>query len=455
MNAFSMSSPGHVAAGLWRHPKNRTAEYTDVGYWTDLAKILEEGKFHGLFIADMLGIYDVYKGPGNIDAALPGAAQFPVSDPLMPIAAMAAVTKHLSFGVTASTTYEPPFLLARKYSTLDHLTKGRIAWNIVTSYLESAARNLNLDTQIPHDERYAIAEEYLEVVFKLWESSWKDDAVVKDANKGIFAVPGRVRRINHEGKYFKVAGPFTNEPSIQRTPFIFQAGTSPAGKAFASKYAECMFIAGMEPHIVRKSTEDIRARALEHGRDPQTLKLIVGMLIIVDETDEKARAKYEEYLSYADLEGSLALAAGWTGTDFGTFSDDEDFRFTGPPAIQSVVSSWSAAVPGSDGVKWTKKRVATELALGGPHPKAIGSPQTVANILQNWVDEAGIDGFNISYAINPGDFEDLIKWLWPELRKRGVFWEDYPATTTRENYLTDGKGPRLREDHPGSAFKWH
>ncbi|KAK7514071.1 luciferase-like domain-containing protein [Phyllosticta citriasiana] len=216
-----------------------------------------------------------------------------------------------------------------------------------------------------------------------------------------------------------------------------------------------MFIAGMEPHIVRKSTEDIRARALEHGRDPQTLKLIVGMLVIVDETDEKARAKYEEYLSYADLEGSLALAAGWTGTDFGTFSDDEDFHFTGPPAIQSVVSSWSAAVPGSDGVKWTKKRVATELALGGPHPKAIGSPQTVANIMQNWVDEAGIDGFNIPYAINPGDFEDLIKWLWTQLRKRGVFWEDYPATTTRENYLADGKGPRLREDHPGSAFKWH
>lgn len=174
----------------------------------------------------------------------------------------------------------------------------------------------------------------------------------------------------------------------------------------------------------------------------------------MDETDEKAQAKYEDYLSYADLEGSATLFGGWTGTDLSKFSDDEDFRFTGPGAIQSMVTAWSATVPGTNGIKWTKKRVMQELALGGPHARLIGSPKTVADGLQRWVDGTGVDGFNISYAINPGDFEDIIKFLLPELRARGVFWNDYAASTARENYLGDGLGPRLREDHPGSQYKW-
>lgn len=255
-------------------------------------------------------------------------------------------------------------------------------------------------------------------------------------------------------KYFKTAGPLTTEPSIQRTPFIFQAGASTAGKAFATKHAECLFLAGMDPQAVRKSVEDIHRLAAEQGRDPNSVKTIAGISIIVDETDEKAQAKYEEYLSYADLEGSLTLFGGWTGTDLSLINDDDDLKFTGPGAIQSLVSTWSATIPGSDNVKWTKARVARELAIGGPHAKAIGSPTTVADILQHWVDESGIDGFNLSYAVNPGDYEDMVKWLLPELRRRGVFWDDYGASTTRENYLGDGKGPRLRDDHPGSKFKW-
>lgn len=229
---------------------------------------------------------------------------------------------------------------------------------------------------------------------------------------------------------------------------------STAGKAFATKHAECTFLPGMTTDAVRKSVEDARKLAAQQGRDPSTLKLIVGFLIIVDETDEKAQAKYQDYLSYADLEGSMTLFGGWTGTDLSKFDDDEDFQFSGPGAIQSMVNTWSATIPGTDGVKWTKKRVAQELAVGGAHPRAIGSPKTVADILQRWVEETDIDGFNISYAVNPGDFEDIIKYLLPELRARGVFWDDYVATTARENYLQDGKGPRLRDDHPGSQYKW-
>ncbi|KAF2702764.1 alkanesulfonate monooxygenase [Pleomassaria siparia CBS 279.74] len=456
LNAFTMSTPGHLASGLWRHPRNRSSEYTDIEYWTDLAKVLEAGKFHGLFIADVLGHYGVYGGAGNIDRGLPGAAQFPISDPLqvLPIAAMAAVTKHLSFGITASTTYENPFLLARRFATLDHLTKGRVAWNAVTSHLESAARNVGLETQIPHDERYAMADEFLTATYKLWEGSWRDDAVVKDAEARRYTVPGRVRGVDHVGKYFKTAGPLTTEPSLQRTPFIFQAGTSTAGKAFATKHAECMFLAGMTPQSVRKSVDEIRHLATTHGRPRTSIKLIAGILIIVAETDELARAKYEEYLSYADLEGSLTLFGGWTGTDLSLIDDDDDLQFTGPGAIQSLVSSWTATVPGTKNTKWTKARVAQELAIGGAHARAIGSPTTVADVLQTWITEADIDGFNVSYAVNPGDFEDILRWLLPELRRRGVFWETYLAGTTRENYSADGLGPRLREDHPGAQYKW-
>lgn len=210
----------------------------------------------------------------------------------------------------------------------------------------------------------------------------------------------------------------------------------------------------MEPHAVRKSAADIRKLAVEQGRDPARIKLIAGILIIVDETDEKAQAKYEEYRSYVDLEGTLSLFGGWTGIDLDKWGDDEDFKFTGPGAVQSLISSWSATVPGTDGVKWTKRRIAQELAIGGAHARAIGSANTVADILQKWIEEGEIDGFNVSYAVSPGDFEDIVKWLLPELRARGVFWEEYAASTTRENYFGDGLGPRLRDDHPGSKYKW-
>ncbi|KAF2164473.1 hypothetical protein M409DRAFT_67965 [Zasmidium cellare ATCC 36951] len=456
LNAFSMSTPGHVSAGLWAHPRNRIKDITDIQYWVDLAKILD-GNFHGLFLADMLGIYDVYKGPRNIDPALPGGAQFPQTDPFVAIPAMAAVTKSLSFGVTASTTYEHPFLLARRFSTLDHLTNGRVAWNIVTSFLDSAARNLGLDAQVAHGERYQIAHEYVEVMYKLLEGSWRDDAVQKnDPLSRQYAVPGRVRRIDHVGKYFKVAGPNTVEPSRQRMPFIFQAGASTAGKPFAASTAEAMFIPGMDTDTVRKTATEIHELGRSIGRDPDSIRLIVGMLVIVDETDELARKKYEELLSWADLEGSLALFAGWTGYDLGPFDDDHNLEFGAPGGITSVVSAWKATIPGSDNIRWTKKRVAAELALGGPHPKVIGSPTTVVNELQRWIDETGIDGFNLSHAISPGTFEDFIKWVIPELKKRGVFWDPAEAEgkTMRENYLADGKGPRLRPDHPGSKYKW-
>lgn len=215
-----------------------------------------------------------------------------------------------------------------------------------------------------------------------------------------------------------------------------------------------MFLPGMTPQSIRKTVDDIRGQAISQGRDPFTLKVIAGVLIIVDETDEKAQAKYEEYLKYADLEGTLNLFGGWTGVDLDKWDDDEDFKFTGPGSIQSMISTWTATVPGTEGAKWTKRRIAQELALAGAHARAIGSAKTVADYLQTWIEEGGVDGFNISYAVNPGDFEDIITYLLPELRARGVFWDDYAASTTRENYFQDGKGPRVRDDHPAAQHRW-
>lgn len=167
LNAFLMNTPGHLSPGLWKHPRNQTENYNKLSFWTSLAQKLDAGGFHAMFIADTLGPYDVYKGPANVDPALASGAQFPVNDPLYTVPAMAAATKNLIFGVTASTTYDPPYALARRFSTVDHLADGRVAWNIVTSYLESAAKNFGLETQIEHDERYRIANEYMDVVYKV------------------------------------------------------------------------------------------------------------------------------------------------------------------------------------------------------------------------------------------------------------------------------------------------
>ena len=192
LNAFAMNCVAHQSPGLWTHPRDRTLDYNRLPYWLDLARTLERGRFDGLFLADVLGVYDVFGG--SPDAALRNAAQTPANEPLMLIPAMAAVTKHLGFGVTSNLSFEPPYPFARRMSTLDHLTEGRVGWNVVTGYLDSAARGAGKDKQTAHDDRYEIADEYMELVYKLWEGSWEDAAVLRDRARGIFADPAKVHR---------------------------------------------------------------------------------------------------------------------------------------------------------------------------------------------------------------------------------------------------------------------
>jgi FMN-dependent oxidoreductase (nitrilotriacetate monooxygenase family) len=257
-NAFAMNCIGHQSSGLWAHPRDRSSDYRKLSYWVEFAQLLERGKFDGLFLADVLGVYDVFgEGP---EAALRHGAQIPANDPLLIIPAMAHATRHLGFGVTVNLSYEAPYIFARRMSTLDHLTEGRIGWNVVTGYLDSAAKAMGRARQTAHDERYDIAEEFMEVVYKLREGSWDDSAVLCDRERRIFTDPAKVRRIQHHGKHFDVDAIHLCEPSPQRTPLIYQAGTSPKGREFAAKHAECVFLSGPSQKTISPRVADLRRR---------------------------------------------------------------------------------------------------------------------------------------------------------------------------------------------------
>ncbi|HVV10420.1 LLM class flavin-dependent oxidoreductase [Amycolatopsis sp.] len=444
LNAFDMACAGHQSAGLWRHPEDQGHRYTDVKHWVELAKLLDESGFDALFLADVLGVYDVYNG--SRDAAVADAAQVPVNDPTLAVSAMAAATERLGFGLTISLTYEQPYLLARRLSTLDHLTGGRVAWNIVTSYLESAARNLGLDSQIPHDERYEIAEEYVDVCYQLWESSWEDDAVVRDVGRGVYTDPAKVHDINHKGRYFTVPGPHLCEPSPQRTPVLFQAGASPRGMKFAAAHAEAVFVSGPSPKVVRKSVDRLRAAVAERGRDPRSVKIFTMLTPVVAETSEQARAKLREYQELVSVPGAFALFGGWTGVDLAELDVDEPLTYTDSDANRSALASFTTADRA-----WTPRELAGFIGLGGRGPVIAGSPAEVADELERWVDEADVDGFNLAYATTPGTFADFARWVIPELRRRGRVPGHTEPATLRERL--GSPSPRLSAPHPGAAYR--
>ncbi|WP_336009419.1 LLM class flavin-dependent oxidoreductase [Acinetobacter calcoaceticus] len=445
-NAFEMNCIAHQSPGLWRHPQDRSVEYKDLEYWTDLAQILERGFFDGIFIADVLGIYDVYHQ--SAEHALTGAVQVPVNDPLQIVPAMAAVTKHLGFGVTTSISFEHPYPFARRISTLDHLTKGRVGWNIVTSYLESGSKNLGLKTQVNHDNRYDIADEYLEVLYKLWEGSWEEGSVLRDRERGIFADHKKVHPIQHEGKYFTVPGIHICEPSPQRTPVLYQAGASSRGQKFASQNAECVFIAAPSKIATKKIVQGIRQKLTQEGRDPYSVKIYALLSIVTDETDTKAQAKFKEYQSYGSYDGALTLLSGWSGVDFSQYQPTDKVEYIQTNAIQSLLDSYVNADPER---VWTIEEIANWNSLGGNGPVLVGSAETVSDALQEWVEDTDVDGFNLAYILAHQTFADVVEFIVPELQKRGVYQTSYAQGTLREKLF--GAGPYLPENHRGAKYR--
>ena len=446
-NAFDMNCVAHQSPGLWKHPEDQSARYKDLDYWTELAKLLERGRFDGLFIADVLGTYDIFGA--NDEAAIRQAAQIPVNDPLLLVSAMAHVTEHLGFGITTGTGFEHPYPFARRLSTLDHLTKGRIGWNIVTGYLPAAARNMGQTDQPAHDARYDHADEYLEVLYKLWEGSWEDGAVIRDKDRGVFTDPAQVHHIGHEGTHFSVPGIHLSEPSPQRTPVIYQAGSSPRGVRFAAENAEAIFTAAPTKALLRDTVTTIRRELELAGRDPYAVKIFNLSTIVTAATEDEAHAKHAELLSYGDPEGALVFMSGWMGVDLARYGLEEPVGNVDSNAILSAVAAFQSADP--DGREWAVRDIAEWGKIGGMGPRIVGSAAQVADSLQEWVDETDVDGFNLAYAITPGSFADVVEHVVPELTARGAYQPEYAPGTLRQKLL--GNGDRLPDEHRGAKYR--
>lgn len=445
-NGFEMNTVSHINHGLWVHPENRRHHYTDLEYWTETAQLLERGLFDAIFLADVVGTYNVYRG--SRDPAVERGVQVPNNDPYLVVPAMAAATEHLGFAVTYSTTYEPPFGNARRLSTLDHLTKGRLAWNVVTGYLPDAARNFGLPAHVKHDDRYDLAEEFLDVSYKLWEGSWEDDAVIRDRGRGVYTDPAKVHEIGHEGNYFTVDGPHLSEPSPQRTPVIYQAGTSERGKAFATRHAEAVFVGGRSVQRVAASVADLRARAEAAGRGRDAIKALASVNIVLGETEAEVKRKVAEVVRLRDVEGHLVHFGGGSGIDIASLETDEYLKYVGRDHGQTAEAEFSTG---------PNRKRAHEVIDSMADPRndeffIAGTAEQVADRIEEIVETADLDGFNIVQFLSPGTFTDVVEQLVPELQKRGRYRKEYRESTLRER-LFPGAGPLLPPTHPGAAYR--
>lgn len=443
LNAFSMNCVSHIQQGLWTRPETRQLEYASLDPWVELARLLERGCFDALFLADVVGTYDVFRG--GAETSIREAMQIPINDPAMLIPAMAQATEHLGFAYTSSVLQMPPFTFARQASTLDHLTAGRVGWNVVTSYLRNAGANLGFGGLPDHDERYDRADEYLEVVYKLWENSWEDDAVLRDTVRGIHADPKKIHAINHRGKYYEVEGPHLCEPSPQRTPLLFQAGSSTRGRTFAARHAECVFFVESLKALTGPASvvKDIRAQAVDFGRDPDDIKFFQGLSPVVGSTEAEAKAKAADYIEGLSMEGALAHISGSIGIDLGDINLDEPLDSIESGAMRGWVKGIVEAEP-------DKTKTFRDLVRARTIERfLIGTPEQVADELSAWF-EAGVDGFNLTYCVTPGTFSDFIDGVVPVLQQRGLVQRGYRPGTLREKLF----GQSLALDgHPAASYR--
>ncbi|MDQ1124925.1 NtaA/DmoA family FMN-dependent monooxygenase [Microbacterium trichothecenolyticum] len=443
LNLFEMSTVSHISHGLWSLPENNRHRFGEIGFWTELAQLLEEGDFDGVFLADVVGAYDTFRG--GPETAVREGLQIPSHDPLLVIPSMASATTHLGFGVTFSTSYEPPFSFARRMSTLDHLTGGRVGWNIVTSYLPNAARNFGLAEEIPHDTRYEIADEFLEVVYKLWEGSWDDDAVLADRDRGVYTDPAKVRYIDHAGEHFRVAGPHLVEPSPQRTPVLYQATQSEAGIAFAGRHAELVFTGGRTADDFRRHAGAMRAAAVANGRGADDLRFIVQAGVITGRTEKEAADKWQRYRERRSLDAILAHASA--PLDLPNLPREQTIR----AALADAGLSAKAMGP-----------IDPETTVGATLDRfaqqregrffVAGTPTVVADEIERWLDEDGVDGINLRQYHSFDTARDFVELVVPELRRRGRIRErPASAQTLRERLF--GNGPRLSAPHPVDSYR--
>ncbi|WP_416562471.1 LLM class flavin-dependent oxidoreductase [Nocardia testacea] len=440
-SAFVMNTTSHILHGAWRLPEARQTEFNSLEHWVSLARTLEAGTFDYIFFADVVGLYGDYRGSWRkfVDTGL----QIPSNDPTVLASALAYATEHLGIVLTSSILQSHPFDFARKISTLDHASNGRIGWNIVTSLSANAWRNFGFDEITAHDERYRWAEEYVDVVYKLWEGSWDEGALVQDKESGIHADFDKVHKIGHDGKRYRVEGPHLVAPSPQRTPLLFQAGSSPAGRRFAARNAEGQFIVSPTPAAAKALIEDTRRLVAEAGRDPHDLKFFQGLSFVIGSTEAEARRKAAELDEVIDPATVIAHAAGGLGHDLGFYELDTPIGEIATEGTRSTLAWLHEAVPGRE------PTVGDLARLRSRYGRIVGTPEQIADRLQDWR-AAGIDGVNVTNATIPGRYVEFIDHVLPVLRARGLAKTAYAEGTSRRK--ATGRD-RLPGSHPAAAYR--
>ncbi|MFD6517684.1 NtaA/DmoA family FMN-dependent monooxygenase [Rhodococcus sp. NPDC060176] len=434
-------------SGLWTHPDFEPGLATNPAYWKELARTLDNAGFTALFIADMpsVGSDDPHEHAHQLRQGFG-----PRIDPAYLIPAMSRATSRLGFVVTSSITYDHPYRLARKFATLDHLTDGRIGWNMVTTNAKQAALNHGLSDLLAHDERYDRGDEFLSAAYALWNDSWEDEAIHRDTDTGIYIDPSKVRSISHHGRYFDLEGIPVFAPSPQRTPVLFQAGSSDRGREFAATHAEVVYLNVTTAEETSYLVSDIRARAERIGRDPALLRFLPRIIPVVAGTRTEAERKYNDFVDHHD-EGSAAFVLKqWAGIDVDALPETGEINLD-DLTVEGLTSQHTAdylrRLSRSER-RFDKRDLLRAYAFGGEGNVQVGTGAEIADQLEQFRDETGVDGFNVAYMLRRHSLDDFVEHVVPELRNRGLI-EDAKAGPKSLRQSITGHGPQLSPDHPG------
>ena len=418
LGTFLAGTGGNMAS--WRHPNAVVDAAINLDYYVNLTRKAEAAKLDFVFFGD--GLYISEKSHPNF------LNRF---EPLTLLAALAMETTHIGLAATLSTTYSEPFTVARQFSSIDHISNGRAGWNIVTSPLEGSALNYSKPEHPQHDLRYRMAQEYVEVTKGLWDS-WEDDAFIRDKESGVFFDPEKLHRLNHQGEFFSVQGPLTISRSKQGQPVLIQAGSSEAGKEFASQVADAVFTGQGSLEDSARFYQDIKERAARHGRDPDEILILPGCNPIVGETPAEAERKYQEIADLVSIDDALNyLGRYFNDLDFTQFELDEPF----PDLGDFARNGWESATDRIKQVVKDENLTLRQMALRSTTPKSafIGTPAQVADTMQAWFEAGAADGFMMNSSVLPDGFNDFIDHVLPILKERGLFRTEYESDTLRGN----------------------
>lgn len=423
MKLGAFMRPVSIHTGAWRYPGALPDANFNFPALKRFIQKLEQGKFDAFFMADHLAVLNM---PVN---ALKRSHTVTSFEPFTLLSALASVTEHIGLIATASTTYDQPYHIARRFASLDHISGGRAGWNIVTTANPDAALNFGLEEEVEHDERYRRAREFYDVVTGLWDS-FADDAFIRDVEAGIYFDPAKLHVLNHKGKYLSVRGPLNIARPVQGWPVIVQAGASEAGRQLAAETAEAVFAPASNLEAGKALFADIKGRAQAIGRDPDSIKILPGALVIVGETVAEAQAKRVYLDSLVHYDSGIASLNSAIGYDVSGF--DPDGLLPEIPPNNGGHSSRERVIALAQRENLTIRQLAQRIGSYGGLA-FVGTPQTIADEMEKWLIEEGSDGFNIMFPFIPEGLNDFVDKVVPELQRRGIFRQEYEGTTLREN----------------------